>query len=155
MAVLMTAGSASAADRDPNAMEPALTSIVAAAPAAFVAAEIDWSLVPARVAPSNRGSLLPALYLSLATLNAYDAYSTTSALGKGAVEANPLMRGVAGNPAALWAVKGGVTAVSIYAAERLWRDNHRVAAIAVMAITNGVMAAVATQNSRVLRAHGR
>jgi hypothetical protein len=93
--------------------------------------------------------------LSLATLNAYDAYSTTSALGKGAVEANPLMRGVAGTPAALWAVKGGVTAMSIYAAERLWRDNHRVAAIALMAITNGVMAAVVTQNSRVLRARGR
>ena len=157
MAVLMSAGSAAAADRDAsNTMEPALTSIVAAAPVALLAADLDWSLPMLRTAPpAERGSLLPAMYLGLATLNAYDAYSTNRALKSGAIEANPVMRGVAGNPAALWAVKGGVTALSIYAAERLWRENHRVAAIAVMAVTNGMMATVAAQNARVLQGQRR
>jgi hypothetical protein len=115
-----------------------------------LAADVDWSAVPQAVRPS-RGALLPSLYVSLAGLNAFDAYSTMKGIGRGASEANPLMSGVAGNAAALWAVKGGVTAGSIVLAERLWRQNRKAAAIAVMVASNGVMATVAARNASVLR----
>ncbi len=108
---------------------------------------------PAFSAPARsrvRGTLLPSLYVSLAGLNAFDAYTTTVGVSTGATEANPVMRGVAGNPAAMWAVKGGVTAASIYMAERLWKKNRKVEAITVMAITNGMMAVVAARNAAVL-----
>ncbi len=116
---------------------------------------IDWT-VPAvhfgtRSESRARGSLLPALYVSLAALNAFDAYSTSTALSRGAAEANPLMRGIAGNNAALWAVKGSVTAGTVIIAERLWRKRRRAEAIAVMLVSNGVMSAVAAQNASVLR----
>ena len=61
------------------------------------------------------------------------------------------MRGIAGNSAALWAVKGGVTAVSIVVAERMWRRNHRAQAIATTIIANGLMAVVAARNATVVR----
>jgi hypothetical protein len=99
-------------------------------------------------APS-RGLVLPALYVSFAGLNAYDAASTIDAVKHGAVEANPLLSGMAARPAALWAVKGGVTAVSILASERLWRRGQKRQAVVLMAITNGIMAAVAANNASV------
>jgi hypothetical protein len=154
IAMLMMAGSAAAAEVEPAPPESSVSGIASTA-LAPLAAGIDWSLPVEKVERSTRGALLPALYVSLASLNAFDAYSTAAALERGAVEANPMMRGVAGNPAALWAVKGGVTALSIYASERLWRDNRRVAAIAVMAVTNGLMTAVAARNSTVLSRQGR
>ena len=40
------------------------------------------------------------------------------------------MKNVVGNQAAMWAMKAGVTTGSIVVAERLWRQNRRVAAIA-------------------------
>jgi hypothetical protein len=118
-----------------------------------LASDTDWSLPPVHVGSNKprRGSLLPALYVSLGALNVYDAYSTRSGLANGAVEVNPMMRGVAGNGAALWAVKGTATGVSIYLAERLWRKHRRMEAVAVMLVSNGIMAAVTARNASVLR----
>jgi hypothetical protein len=96
--------------------------------------------------------VLPSLYVSLIGLEAYDGYSTTRGLRHGALESNTFMRGLAAKPAALWAVKGGATFVSIYMAERLWRKNRRGQAIALMVVTNGLMAAVAANNASVLHA---
>jgi hypothetical protein len=98
----------------------------------------------------TRGATLPALYVGLAGLNAFDAYTTTVGLSKGATEANPLLKSVADRPAALWGLKAGVTAGSIVLAEKLWRNNRRGAAIAMMVASNGVMAAVAARNLQVL-----
>ena len=81
--------------------------------------------LPGRVIPADRGSLLPALYVSLAGLQAYDGYSTSRGLKSGASEANAVLGTVASHPAALWAVKGGTAFMSIYVAERLWRGHHR------------------------------
>ena len=67
-------------------------------------------------------------------------------------ESNALMSGLAGKPAAFCVIKGGVTTVSIVVAERLWRQHRRAEAIATMVISNGIMAAVAARNTRVLRA---
>jgi hypothetical protein len=99
--------------------------------------------------------LLPSLYVSLAALNAFDAYSTTKGVAGGAVEGNPMMRAVAGRPAALWAVKGGATAGAVYLAERLWKNDHKVGAVVVMLATNGMMATVAARNSSVMRQQTR
>jgi hypothetical protein len=151
---------ASAADNDVAIAAAAAATVAAddAARAARAAAavrplatDVDWSLPAVQFgAPARRGRVLPALYVSLAGLNAFDAYSTSAGLSRGAREANPLMKSVAGNPAALWAVKGGATAASILVAERLWKQNKRGQAIAVMVVTNGMMAVVAARNASVL-----
>jgi hypothetical protein len=99
----------------------------------------------------SRGALLPVLYVGLGGLNAFDAFTTTRGLAAGrAVEGNPIVGGFAGKPAAMWAVKGGATFASVFIAERLWRRQHRAQAIAVMLVSNGMMAAVAMRNSSVL-----
>ena len=96
----------------------------------------------------RRPALLPALYAATVALQALDAHSTMTGLRRGAVEANPLMSGAAGNPTALLAVKAGAAAGTIYFAEKLWKRN-RVAAIVLMAAVNGVTAAVVAHNYKV------
>lgn len=100
---------------------------------------------------ATRGPLLLTLYFTVSGLHAYDAYSTTRGLARGSREANPMMRTVSGNAAALWTVKAGATALSIGISERLWRQNRRARAVAVMLATNGILAAVAARNMGVLR----
>lgn len=99
---------------------------------------------------TKRGGLLPALYVSLAGLNAIDAYMTSRGIALGARESNGLMRGAAGSPAAMWAIKGGVTAGSILMSERLWRSGRKAEAIATMVASNALMAAVGARNGAVL-----
>ncbi len=124
-------------------------------PALFVRmtmpAASDWR-VPGPVIPADRGALLPALYVSLVGLQAYDGYSTGRGLKNGASEANTVLGTLANHPAALWAVKGGTAFVSIYVAERLWRRHHRGQAIALMVVSNSIMAAVAASNASIIRA---
>src|SRR5262245_58241028 len=76
------------------------------------------SLAPVQFGPATRGSALPALYVSLAALQGIDAYTTLSGTRNGARETNPLLGKAAGNSAAMWAIKGGVTATSIVMAEK-------------------------------------
>ena len=106
----------------------------------------SWHPASAR---SARNALLP-LYVSFATLQLLDAHSTSRALANGGVEANPVMRGVAGNPAALVAVKAGVTASTIVLAEKV-RSKSRVGAILLMAALNSTYATVVAHNYRVVR----
>ena len=94
--------------------------------------------------------MLAPLYVSLGALQAFDGYSTLKGVNRGARESNVLVGGLAANPAAFWAVKAGSTAVSIYFAERLWRQHRRAEAITVMIVSNGVMAAIAARNASVL-----
>jgi hypothetical protein len=98
-----------------------------------------------------RPTLLPVLYASHAALQAYDVYSTRQALSRGAREMNPLMQGVVKSPAAFVAVKAGVAAGTILAAERLWKNDRKAAAIGVMIASNAVAAIVASKNARTLR----
>ena len=97
----------------------------------------------------RRPSLLPMLYASQVALQALDAHSTYQAIGRGAHEANPLMKGVVGNKGAMLAVKAGVAASTIFLAERMWKRGNRVGAIATMLVVNGVTAAVVANNYRV------
>jgi hypothetical protein len=105
---------------------------------------------PVAAAEAGRPRILPALYVSLTVLQAYDAYSTTVGLSRGAGELNPVMRGIAGNSMTLWTVKAASTAGSIWIAERLWKRN-RTAAILGMVVVNGVMLSVAAHNTDTLR----
>lgn len=115
------------------------------------AGSVDRFLRPVELGTDRRPSVLPALYVSLAALQAFDGYSTTAGISRGAQEANPMMGRVAGNSAAFWAVKVGSTAASIWIAERLWKTN-RVGAIVTMVAVNGMMASVAARNASVLKA---
>ena len=91
-----------------------------------------------------RGVLVP-LYASFAALQALDAHSTMRALDAGARETNPLMRGIARTPAALIAVKAGLTATTIYLVERM-RVKSRRAAIVIMAALNSTYATIVAHN---------
>ncbi len=116
------------------------------------AVEIGPSIVLSAPPPATRGRALPLLYGTLAGLQAYDGWSTLKGTNHGVSETNPLLGGgVASNPGAVWALKAGSTAASIYFAESLWRHHHRTQAIVMMVVVNGAMAAVAARNSSVIR----
>ena len=100
--------------------------------------------------PSQRIGVLLPLYASFAGLQALDAHSTVRALRNGGTERNPLLGGVAGQPAALFALKAGVTASTILLTERL-RPKHRVAAITLMAAIDSFYAMVVVHNYRAAR----
>ena len=98
--------------------------------------------------PQRPAALVP-MYASLVALQTLDVVSTTRALSSGgAYEANPVMRGVVGSPAAFLAVKAGTTAGTIWIAERM-RKKHPVRATVFMASTNAMMAAVVAHNLRI------
>ena len=136
---------ADASDTQPAALVIAPTAIAAAtSPAANVdlATRSNWKY--------GRPTILPALYVTSAALQGYDAYSTLTALKNGGREANPLMKGIVKSPAAFVAMKAGVTMASIMAAESLWKNNHRFGAIGLMVASNLMMGVVAKHNAQVL-----
>lgn len=102
-------------------------------------------------ATERPGGLMP-LYVMLASLQAYDAYTTLVGVTHGAVEQNPLVGAAAAQSSALWTIKAVSTATTIYFAEQLWRDHRKTQAIALMVVANGTMAAVAARNASVLHA---
>jgi hypothetical protein len=106
---------------------------------------IEW--IPAK--PSRPSPLLP-LYVSYAALQVADVHSTRRALAAGAVEANPLLGAIASRPVLMVAVKAGVTAFTIVAAERAWKK-HPVAAVVLLAAMNGLYTWVAVHNHGVIR----
>jgi hypothetical protein len=110
-------------------------------------------LPPPVVSPTNmaRPAVMPVLYAMLGAMQAWDVYSTSSALKAGAREANP----VAGNAGSMIGLKAATTASTIFFAERMWKKN-RVAAVALMVAINGATAAVSMHNMRNARiASGR
>jgi hypothetical protein len=129
--------SVSPVDRS-SAIQPLLAPVAPATPA--------WFTRP----PQRRPRAMLPLYSSYATLQVLDAHSTTRALDRGAAEANPLMRGVAGRPGGMLAVKAAGTAGVIYAGEKLWKRN-RTAAVIFMVAANSAMALVVQHNYRTVR----
>lgn len=123
---------------------------IAAAEAAEAAqqAPLTRETFPAARA-DRRPLILPALYAAQAALQVMDAHSTYAALGRGGVEANPLMQGVVKNKGAMMAVKAGVAASTIWVAERMWKKGNRAGAIATMLVVNGITAAVVANNYTV------
>ena len=109
-------------------------------------------VVPAAVYQPDvrRPSALPALYVSLGAIHAWDVYSTRAALKAGAREANPAASPVAGSPASLIGLKAATAASTIFFAERMWKKN-RAGAIVMLAAINGATAAVSMHNMRNAR----
>jgi hypothetical protein len=100
-----------------------------------------------------RPAVLMPLYGSFVAFQALDFDSTRRAIRSGAGrEANPLLGSIANSSAGLAAVKVGTTAVVIYASERLRRNRHPVAAVALMIGMNSAYAIVTAHNYSVLRA---
>ena len=141
-----------AADTDApiNPLAAASTTAVAKAANAAVATDSESDAGAYQRFTYGRPSLLPAMYMTSAALQGYDAFSTMKALKNGAREANPFMQAVVQRPAVFIAMKAGVTTASIMAAEQLWKGNHRLGAIGLMVASNVMMGAVAAHNSRVL-----
>jgi hypothetical protein len=127
---------------------PGAATVTAAANAAAPAASPEFATHSTFT--YRRPSMLPALYATSAALQGYDTFSTLNALKSGAREANPLMKSVVKSPAAFVAMKAGVAAGSILAAEQLWKNHHRMGAIGMMVASNVMMGIVAAHNSHVL-----
>jgi uncharacterized protein DUF5658 len=139
------AASASAQDRvtgddssGPAAKPPALTAQTERAAAAIIQQ------------PGRRPPALIPLYASFVTLELLDAHSTSRALANGGVEANPAIRGVTGNSAAMIAMKAAGSAGLIFASEKIWKKN-RTAAVVLMIATNSAMAWVVAHNYQIGR----
>jgi Domain of unknown function (DUF5658) len=135
-----------------SAQEPPAASLREAAQSQVVPtlAPAGINVAGPRLAPQPRPGALVPLYASFATLQALDAHSTSRALDHGAVEANPMMKGIAGNRTALLAAKAAGTAGVIFASEKMWKRN-RAAAVFFMVAANSAMAWVVQHNYRAVR----
>jgi hypothetical protein len=143
---------------------PSATSFAEFVPTAPLAAAVQKSVssadfVDARPArrdgqafglSARRPGVLPAFYASLAALQIADIYSTRRAIDGGGTEANPLMRKASTSSGAMLAMKAASTAGAIFFTERAWKKNRKGAVI-LMAVINGVTAAVVANNVRNAR----
>ncbi|CAN5516402.1 hypothetical protein BH23ACI1_BH23ACI1_13590 [soil metagenome] len=143
-AVLMTCISAAGVSAQ-EAPAPTLREAVAASALPLLVGEQLPAV--ARSTPGRPGTLVP-LYVSFGVLQVLDTHSTTRALARGAVEANPMMKGIAGNQVGLLAVKGAGTAGVVFVTEKMWKRN-RTAAVVFMVATNSAMAWVVQRNYQV------
>jgi len=137
-----------------SVMPPALLTDRAAEPKSTTIGAAAQNPIDARLpvvdATGASTSLRRSMYVSFAALQIMDGISTRKALSNGGTEANPAMSGLAGNSAALFAVKAGTTVATTYFAERLSKNHPRAATI-MMAVLNVTYAAVVAHNYRVAR----
>jgi Domain of unknown function (DUF5658) len=148
--VMMSASSAFAEDR---LIAPSITG--AFLDTATSLAPSPDGQTPARqdvpIARPRRPWPLPALYGSAIFLHGCDTYLTLTALNAGASEVNPVLKPFTNRPVAFIAMKAGLTAASIAAAEQMWRHDHRARAIVLMILTNAMMVGTAAHNAAVLQ----
>jgi hypothetical protein len=119
------------------------TQLSAPAPSLPKAAELGQ-------ARQRRPDSLVPLYVSFGALQVLDTHSTWRALHHGAVEANPMLKGVVGSQAGLIALKAAGTAGVIFASEKMWKRN-RTASMVFMVAANSAMAWVVQNNYRAVR----
>ena len=121
--------------------------------AAAIGSTLDEAASPADdrfvVRDRRPGALVP-LYVSFAALQVLDLHSTATALDRGAVEANPIVRPFASNQFGMVALKAAGTAGVILASEQMWKKN-KAAAIVFMVATNSAMTWVVQHNYRIAR----
>jgi hypothetical protein len=111
---------------------------------------VDLGVLDVPLVRERRPASLLPLYASFVTLQVLDAHSTWRALDRGAVEANPLMRGIVANEVGLVAVKAAGTAGVILAGERIWKTN-RAAGVLFLIAANSAMVWVVQHNYRAVR----
>jgi hypothetical protein len=97
---------------------------------------------------SRPSALMMSLYASTAAMQALDVHSTLTAFRQGAVEANPLMKGIAGNKTAFIAMKAGMAASTILATRNMAKRNKVAAVVTAIAI-NSAYAYVVNHNYKV------
>jgi hypothetical protein len=142
--------------QEEDAMNVALASLVVASLSGLPDKPVDFTRPPAALAVDQlwvhaeprRPTVLPWFYGTYVTLQALDVWTTTRSVAAGAREVNPAVGPFSKNYLALTAMKAATTSATIYFADRLWRRN-RAGAIVVMAVLNGVSAAVVIHNHRV------
>lgn len=110
---------------------------------------VCWAF-PGTAAAEKRPATLAPLYVAFGTLQVLDVHSTGRALDREAYEVNPIMKGIAGNQAALFAVKAAGTAGVVLVSEKMWKKN-RAAAVVFMVATNAAMAMVVQKNYAAVR----
>ena len=98
----------------------------------------------------GRPRALGIMYGTLGALQALDVYSTYRSLQAGGTEINPVVKQATSSPAAVIAIKAASTAASVYFAEKTLKSNRKGAVI-LMAVVNGVTAAVVANNFRHAR----
>ena len=140
-----TARDARAQERPTPVNLPAAVENAVAAPSIAAPEQFAYPIAP----PQKRiDPMMSSLYVSTALMQGLDIHSTMKALDNGAIEANPLMKGVTGNKAAFIAMKAGIAAGTIFAAHKASKKN-RVAAIVSLVAINSVYAMVVNQNYKV------
>jgi len=103
----------------------------------------------------TRPGVLPPLYVSFATLQILDVYTTWQGVStRRAREVNPVLGGIAGNLPALVTTKAAATTVSVYAVERLWKRNRKAAVITMVGV-NAAYLLIVSKNFAVLETRGR
>jgi uncharacterized protein DUF5658 len=147
---LLVIVSSNVAAADEETATKSKTMVMTTSASAFERTDVEAAPIVVQRPPS-RPIVLPSLYAGFVTLQVLDTSYTLKALPMGAVELNPFMKGVTKYPAAFVALKAGLTIGAIMNAERLWKEDHRVAAIALMAASNGLMAVVVSHNASTLR----
>jgi Domain of unknown function (DUF5658) len=80
---------------------------------------------------------LSTVTTSFVALQALDTATTLRGLGSGAVEANPLVGGLAKHPAAFVAVKGGLTAATVLSVKGMARKHPKAAMLTMLALNAG------------------
>jgi Domain of unknown function (DUF5658) len=109
------------------------------------AADVQPSLDVHSPTPPTRGPIFATLEASYIGLQALDIASTLSALDKGYVEANPMMRGLTAHPAALVAVKAAATGGTVLLARRI-AGRNRMAGILLTAALDGAYSYIVVRN---------
>jgi len=104
---------------------------------------------------AKRPVMLMPLYGSIAALQTFDVYTTIRAMRYGGREANPIVRNSLEMPLAISLVKGASTAAVLFAAERLWRQQHRTAAVIMMIGVNAGYAFLVAHNYAVVSSGDR
>lgn len=151
LAVMLSSASAESSAKDttqPRVAAP-LAEAIAATPALppTIDPQIEAWMLDRKI---GRPATLHVLYGTLGALQALDVYSTRRAMNAGGTEINPVMKPTAGNQAATIALKAVSTVGSVYFAERAWKKNRK-GAVVLMAVVNGVTAAVVARNLRNAR----
>ena len=152
LAVFTLTISATAADRPlaDAATVDAPVAVAVVAPSGNLAAAVVVQRATSDVA-ARRSPMLLAMYGSAGLLQAYDGFSTLKAVAAHHVELNPMMAPVVNHPGLVIAAKAAMTIAMISAAEKMWHTNHHKQAIAMLLVSNGLMAAVGAHNAMVLR----
>jgi hypothetical protein len=140
------------AEAGPHDLLPVASMVAVHAVQPAAAPDIDRTPLRDAIRASNRDEDRPRplvpLYVSFAALQALDLHSTRAALDRGYAEANPVMAPFVRHRGAALAFKVATTGVTIFAVERLWRREHRTAAVITMIAANAGYAFIVSQNYR-------